>query len=384
MASSKEGVCNWLHQALSLAESVDLHCDPATMNIILPEAKFRKRLWWCIYMRGQQLTLSLHFQNDFSNSRASVPMPDIDDFKDTLIPHTVQCVSGYGNLLRNADKQRALAAICIRMCKASIHLERICGIQQQNLHAGSQVSIDWCKERGSESFELQEENIRSLASNASLDFQDMTSFGGDNVVNLHSSLLKMFCLTVLCMLYTSQTGSGALQNLLSSLNATKYGTVTYKNLPKAAVAIISIAQRLHLKQISHHLLPLSVSRIFVAGFVHTLGLLGPNDSIRTSSRTQIDQCSLILESLRGQSPAADGALAQLNTAVRRMNLFATRSSNHGSHPGGSESRSKNGTTAPQARQSLGNMNVNREVGENCENLVDVIGSTTQARDTSTS
>ncbi|KAH0831518.1 hypothetical protein FOPE_00466 [Fonsecaea pedrosoi] len=367
----------WIDMAISTAYSINLHYDPMTIGTgpgsdSATSKRLRKRLWWCVFMLAQQVTLSVHIPCKAPNDGATVPVLSEDDFEIALLPPTVRWPGDERSLLRDTNKQRLLAVMCVNMCKLSACFENILGLQYQTSSHGCDADDpnkrSYLIPRGEDvdqhKMKWQEDELEAMLTQLPHEAQNPARSAGDDGVDVHISLFHMFFCTVLSILYAPQmfprnpggtaassssssstTTTNTTTNLSSSSSYSSTSTSTNPTTTtplapgptsspgdkilnfraisaQAACAITTVAQRLVVRGLIPLLPSTSVSYIVVAGFTHVSGLQSPSYEVRAPCLHQLRQCLKLLESLRENNAGAQSAISFLEAATRRLGMFA--------------------------------------------------------------
>ncbi|OAG39336.1 hypothetical protein AYO21_06352 [Fonsecaea monophora] len=368
----------WIDMAISTAYSINLHYDPMTIDTgpgsdSATSKRLRKRLWWCVFMLAQQVTLSVHIPCKAPNDGATVPVLSEDDFEIVLLPPTVRWPGDERSLLRDTNKQRLLAVMCVNMCKLSACFENILGLQYQTSSHGCDADDpnkrSYLIPRGEDvdqhKMKWQEDELGAMLAQLPHEAQNPARSAGDDAVDVHISLFHMFFCTVLSILYAPQmfprnpggtaasssssssstTATNTTTNLSSSSSSSSTSTSTnpttttplapgptsspgdkilnFRTISaQAACAITTVAQRLVVRGLIPLLPSTSVSYIVVAGFTHVSGLQSPSYEVRAPCLHQLRQCLKLLESLREDNAGAQSAISFLEAATRRLGMFA--------------------------------------------------------------
>lgn len=123
---------HWMGIAVSLAQTIGLHRNPANSATIEPaRQRLWKRIWWSTYMRDRLIALGMRRPTRIKAGDFDVPMLTVEDFDIQALPDPESsCVPIECSLLRDMEKQRVLAVMCIerQSCALSLAMFFLCNI----------------------------------------------------------------------------------------------------------------------------------------------------------------------------------------------------------------------------------------------------------------
>lgn len=305
---------HWIEVAVSLAQRIGLHRKP--------DKKLWRRIWWSTYIRDAQIALGTRMPTRVKDVDFDVPMLNLTDFTLDTIPEGPCCIPADCKVMRDTDKQRQLAAMCIEMAKLCMCISHIISVQYAVTSAkgSKQTAIMLSLEAPGPS-----DNQIQASANALQRWKDNLSEAAWNIepalhdLNSNSSLvvnhafLHMIYYATLSSLYRIQwLPSGEEQ-----VHAARSNVVASRAVRLAAANITTIATKLHNLDLVRYLPSPSITVLLPAIVIHLLDALAPGESLRYKSLVGFCKCMEIMAALRDMYAAADYSTAFLHAAVQK-------------------------------------------------------------------
>ncbi|CAJ2508076.1 Uu.00g092620.m01.CDS01 [Anthostomella pinea] len=111
---------HWMGVAISLAQLIGLHRDPAHKGMPQRKKRLWKRIWWSCFMRDRMIALGMRRPLRIQDEEFDVPMLDESDFEIEPLPDEIKIVGPECPLMRDVGLQRELALLCIAKAKLCI------------------------------------------------------------------------------------------------------------------------------------------------------------------------------------------------------------------------------------------------------------------------
>ena len=116
---------HWLNVAASLAYSIGLHFSDQTDQMPPKQVRFRRRLWWCCYVRDKILAFGLRRPTRIKDEDCHVSMLEIHDLEGFL-PREPYFILGLSVIQPCSHAQHIKSAeLCIEKTKLSVLLGRV-------------------------------------------------------------------------------------------------------------------------------------------------------------------------------------------------------------------------------------------------------------------
>lgn len=333
---------HWMSIAVSLSQTIGLHCNPDNFASIEPaRQKLWKRIWWSTYMRDRLIALGTRRPTRIKTGDFDVPMLEVEDFEIAVLPEGTSCIPADCTLLRDVEKQRQLAVMCVAKAKLCMCISTVLSVQYSVLHNNHGVSgtegttqttmmllpkkapgidgVQACDQ------ELQEwrDNLPEEAHYVVPMWNDVEA--GNGSMALNRSLLHMIYYSTLSALHRPQV----LPSSGTPPRDTKAGVVdrSRKAVRLAAGEITTIAKTLYDLDLVRRLPPTGITVLLPAVIIHLLDIKAPDENTRRSSLHGFCQCMQIMARLRDIYAAADYSTAFLEAAIRKAGITLPQKSN---------------------------------------------------------
>jgi hypothetical protein len=339
---------HWMGIAVSLAQTIGLHRNPEKSASIEPaKQKLWKRIWWSTYMRDRLIALGMRRPTRIKSGDFDVPMLTVDDFEIAVLPEDSCCIPLDCNLLRDVEKQRQLAVLCIEKAKLCMCISSVLSVQYSVLQSTNQSTGPEGSTRSTMSLQpkktesgttevqacdqaLQEwkDNLPQEAHYAVPMWNDVES--GDGYMVLNRSLLHMIYYSTLSALHRPQV-------LPSSGMAPRDAKadvidVSRKAVRLAANEITSIANTLYNLDLVRLLPTTGITVLLPAVIIHLLDIKAPDETTRRTSLQGFCQCMQTMARLRDIYAAADYSTAFLEAAIRKAEITLPQKPNEVKEP----------------------------------------------------
>lgn len=339
---------HWMGIAVSLSHTIGLHRNPeksATMD--LPRKRLWKRIWWSTYMRDRLVALGMRRPTRIKDADFDVPMLTLDDFEVETLPEGPSCIPQECSLLRDKEKQRLMAIMCIEKAKLCICVSTVLSVQYSVLHNNHGVLSDEgstrttmmlvAKRLDPEMDEVQacdkalqewHENLAEEAKYSEPTWSDVDS--GNEDLALNRSLLHMIYYAALSALHRPQVlPSTAMPPRTAQSDQLE---ASRKAVRLAATEITKIANSLYNLDLVRCLPTTGITVLLPAIIIHLLDIKAPDEETRKSSLQGFCQCMQIMARLRDVYAAADYSTAFLEAAIRKAEIMLPQKSNEVKEP----------------------------------------------------
>ncbi|KAJ5392320.1 hypothetical protein N7509_007810 [Penicillium cosmopolitanum] len=322
---------HWMGVSLSLAHTIGLHRDPGNSRMDLRRQRMWKRIWWSTYTRDRLIALGMRRPMRVKDDDCDVPMLTLDDFEfQSFSPEIVQMV-GDSEILQNVSYQRELALMFIEKAKLCLGVSHVLSAQYSVLSHKFGGTMETTmmlvpKKSTAESFEVRhcDQELENWLANLPVETQYTPSGGAklseaQEVLHSHRALLKMVYLTTSSALHRPQVLPAIpYPSMDAELQELSRNKVRF-----AAVEITSIAQDLHILDLTRYYPTTGVTVLLPAVIIHLLDIKSSDPAVRMTSLQRFYQCMRILQRLREIYASADFATSFLEAAIRKAGIQLT-------------------------------------------------------------
>lgn len=339
---------HWMGIAVSLAQTIGLHRNPEKSATIEPaRQRLWKRIWWSTYMRDRLIALGMRRPTRIKAGDFDVPMLTVEDFDIQALPDPESsCVPFECTLLRDVEKQRVLAVLCIEKAKLCTCISNVLSVQYSVLHnnqssSGSEGStrttMSLQPKRNEGTTEVQEcdealqewkDGLPEEAHYTVPMWNDVES--GDGYMVLNRSLLHMIYYSTLSALHRPQVlpSSGMPPRDAKA----EVIDISRKAVRLAASEITSIANTLYNLDLVRLLPTTGITVLLPAVIIHLLDIKAPDENTRRTSLQGFCQCMQTMGRLRDIYAAADYSTAFLEAAIRKAEITLPQKPNEVKEP----------------------------------------------------
>jgi hypothetical protein len=339
---------HWMGIAVSLAQTIGLHRNPEKSATIEPaRQRLWKRIWWSTYMRDRLIALGMRRPTRIKAGDFDVPMLTVEDFDIQALPDTeLSCVPMECSLLRDAEKQRVLAVMCIEKAKLCTCISNVLSVQYSVLHNnqsssssadGTRSTMSLQPKRNEGTTEVQEcdealqqwkDSLPEEAHYTVPMWNDVES--GDGYMVLNRSLLHMIYYSTLSALHRPQVlpSSGMPPRDAKA----EVIDISRRAVRLAASEITSIANTLYNLDLVRLLPTTGITVLLPAVIIHLLDIKAPDENTRRTSLQGFCQCMQTMGRLRDIYAAADYSTAFLEAAIRKAEITLPQKPNEVKEP----------------------------------------------------
>ncbi|KAM7217440.1 cutinase transcription factor 1 [Rhypophila decipiens] len=324
----KKDTWHWMGIAVSMAHTIGLHRDPASLPILDErKRKLYKRIWWSVYMRDRLIALGMRRPSRIEETNYDVPMLEMSDFEIGELSSNAALASGY-RLIWDGDLQQQLALMCIEKAKLCRIIHRIIKLQYSVLARGgvlpdntTESTVMLMPKKDLDNFE----SVQGLDAELSewleklpecCQFQPLTEANtsdGYEPLALNRTLLHMLHRATVAALHRPHFADSSPHVPGDMLNMTRL------RVTESAVSVITMASQLRHFGLDRYLPTTSVTAILPALIMHIFEMRGSGLAAKQAVQRFLQGMS-VLEQLRDSYNSADFALRFLQEAVRRSNL----------------------------------------------------------------
>jgi len=325
---------HWMGIAVSLSHTIGLHRNPERSSMTQKRRKLWKRIWWSTYMRDRLIALGMRRPTRIKDEDFDVPLLELDDFEIGSAT-SINCLPASCTLLRDVDKQRHLATLCVEKSKLCICISHVLAAQYSVLH----------NNHGVQSKEGSTRTTMMLVARKA-DPEVCGVRGCDDELRKWKSLLPPEAEYQKPVENTNQSGNGCIEVNRSLLHLVYHATVSALHRPQvlpsgvypvdgpandlldlsrsnvrfAASQITAIAENLDKYDLVRFLPTTGITVLLPAIIIHLLDIKAPDETTRRASLQGFCQCMQIMSKLRDIYAAADYSTAFLEAAIRKAEI----------------------------------------------------------------
>ena len=332
---------HWMGIAVSLSHTIGLHRNPARSNMDEKRQKLWKRMWWSTYMRDRLIALGMRRPTRIKDEDYDVPLLTLEDFDISALDNHHSVIPAGCTYMRDTDKQRKLAIMCLEKAKLCICISHVLSTQYSVLHNNHGVQSKEGSTRTTMMLVARKDDpevcgVRScdeelhkwkdsIAPEADYITPAPPIKSGDECLVVNRSLLHMVYHAALSALHRPQ--------VLPSTAWPQKDTgkdlldISRRNVRFAANQITSIAEALSRMNMVRFLPTVGITVLLPAIIIHLLDIKAPDEPTRRVSLQGFCQCMQILSKLRDIYAAADYSTAFLEAAIKKAEIALPNKAN---------------------------------------------------------
>ena len=312
---------HWTGLAYDVARSMGLHREPTTRYAPDKVRRFRRRLWWSLYIRDRMIALGTRRPMRIRDDDFEVAELTLEDFDIESLEESNQGQP----LIPSAKENTSTALMCIQLAKLRICIGHVVSSQYTTLstqldvpHTMMMVSrrdAGRTKELGSCDRELHEW-FQALGTNVRRTDSPTVQDGTHSCSEVHCAMLNMTYLTVVNVLHRAQ----ALQPLPDAADAQIVQRSSRSKVKDAARSLTRFAQTMLRNDQVRFLGVIGVTALVAASLSHMLDISSGDEDVRDASTFRLYQSLQVLQSLRGIYASADAAVSFLASVTRKAGV----------------------------------------------------------------
>ncbi|KAL4809779.1 fungal-specific transcription factor domain-containing protein [Aspergillus unguis] len=329
----------WMGIALSLAQMVRLHRNPANLKLTPKQKRLRRRIWWSCVMRDRLLALALRRTARIRDEDFDVAALTLDDF-DLEAPSQplIHLLGASAFTEPDAEGRRVVAGMIIELSQLCLCIGHILHSQYTVLDTYEGPSeyilkaivrprksetriqdLAKCDEELSDWLRSQDMRSRYIPNE-----QTATATGAPDkaseIMRLHRALLHMIYLTALGALHRPQVFYSDADETGDPTSSAGVSKVSRERVTQAAIAMTKLACDLQSSNQLRFLSTSSVPAFLSATLIHLLDMRSADDEVRTISIGRFYQCVQALQELQDIYASADFAIQFLETVLKSTDI----------------------------------------------------------------
>lgn len=334
--SPQRDIWDWIGVCNTQAHSIGLNRDPSTAsNMDVSAKQLRTRLWWSLYARDRLIAMGLRRPTQVNEGTCNVPMLKLEDF-DYEPFHPSVLAMFYCRQLEDVSHQKRLATMFVEKVKLCQWIGRVLFAQytpsQRNFGTTTSTTITLVPRQAAES-ELARcsHKLDSWVNGLPKDAQFLpaprnTYEDGDDVLLLHSAMLRMLYHAIISALYRPWAMASTKEQTKPQI---ELANTARARMHDAAAGITNVLQALSQLNLTRFLPQTGVTVILPAAVAHLTNTTSENPAVRETSIHNFQRCVETLHRLKEIYPAADMEAAHIEAAVRMQSGSESGRAAHG-------------------------------------------------------
>lgn len=316
---------HWTGLAYDVARRMGLHREASARLVSAKVRRFRRRLWWSLYIRDRMIALGTRRPLRIYDSDCDVGMLTLDDFD--LEPFH----EGYQgqSLIPNVKENEATARMCIRLAKLCICVGRVVSSQYTTLRSQHDQDIPHAVMVVSRRDEGRAKDLESCDQQLTDWYQELTATGPPTIVTtggttshscseVHWAVLNMTYHTTVNVLHRTQ----ALQPI--SQAPTGAQSSSRSKVKRSARDLTKLLQLMLRRDQLRFVGLIGVTAIIAAYLCHVLDITSADnnndDDVLDASTFRLYQSLEVLQAFREIYASADAAVVFLASVSRKAGI----------------------------------------------------------------
>lgn len=304
---------HWTGLAYDVARNIGLQREPTTTHTSEKVCRFRKRLWWSLYIRDRMIALGTRRPMRIRDDDFNVKMLTLSDFDVSAFEEHDERVN---SLVLSTEEMTSTAQMCIQLAKLSICIGHVVSSQYTTLtnqpdipHTMMVVSrrdqsapeeLDLCDQELVEWYRDLGESVQRHNSTAS-------NWDPQSCSEVHWIVLNLTHLTAVNVLHRARALSPSLE-VAGVQVAQKSSRSKVKD---AARGMTRLTHNMLQNDQARHLGLIGVTAIIAACLSHMLDISSSDEDVRDASTLRLYQSIQVLQYLKGIYASADAAASFL-------------------------------------------------------------------------
>lgn len=312
---------HWTAQALLAARNMGLHREPTRACGSDRQRRFRRRLWWSLYIRDRMIALGTRRPMQVRDTDFDVTMLTLADFD---LEPLDDSINGR-RLTPDAKENQCTALMCIELAKLCVCIGHVLSSQYTTLSTHPDVPHTMMvvpRRDGQRIGELERFDkeindwLRSLSSNIRGLASSTVEDGSHSCSEVHWAMLNMTHLTLVNVLHRTQ----ALQTLSDTADAHAVQRASRSKVKDAARNVTRIAYGM-LRRDQFRFLGLNgITALLAACLSHMVDIRSGNEDVRDANIFRFNQSMQVLQAMRSMYATADAAVCFLASVIRNAGI----------------------------------------------------------------
>jgi hypothetical protein len=324
---------HWMSVAISLAQTIGLHCNSIHLKMDITKQKLWKRIWWSCIMRDRLVALGMCRPTRIKDEDHDIPMLVMEDFEIMPLDSTNTTISVSCTMMRDVSIQSELAILCIAKAKLCLCISHVLTSQYSVLvrdhgmamgrEGDTRSSVMLFPKRLDQSDEVEVCDTELTEWHQSLPAAclyrrpalDKMDTGACTVVVQRAVLLLCYYTTI-SALHRPQL----LLSVQTSQKCRKLQDLSRRRVREASKEITRISQAIHMRNLTSYLPTTGVTVLLPAAIIHLLEIKSLSNTTREDALQGFCECIQVIQKLQDNYPAADFAIQLLEAAIRKAHI----------------------------------------------------------------
>lgn len=312
---------HWTGLAFDIARNMGLHREPIAKYASHHVQRFRRRLWWSLYIRDRLIALGTRRPMRIHDNDFDVAMLTLDDFD---LGDATDSDQGR-SLMPSFDETKSTALMCVQLARLCVCIGRVTSSQYTTLTRSPNIPhtmmiLSRPDELGADEFErcdkTLDEWLAELEKNVQRDVASSQLNDQQSCSEVHWAMLNIAYLTTVNVLHRGR----ALRSLPAARDAQIARNSSRSKVKDAARRITKDSQiMLRHDQVRYFGL-LGVTALIAASLSHLLDISSGDEDVRDASTFRLFQSLEVLQYLGSIYASADAAISFLASAARTAGI----------------------------------------------------------------
>ncbi|KIW65961.1 hypothetical protein PV04_08174 [Phialophora macrospora] len=312
---------HWTARALLTARNMGLHREPTSACGSDRQRRFRRRLWWSLYIRDRMIALGTRRPMQVRDTDFDVTMLTLADFD---LEPLDDPINGR-RLTPDAKENQCTALMCIELAKLCVCIGHVLSSQYTTLSTHPDVphttmvvprrdgqrvgELERCDKEINDWLRTLSSNIRGLASSTAGDSPHSCS-------EVHWAMLNMTHLTLVNVLHRTQ----ALQALSDTAEAHAVRRASRSKVKDAARNVTKISYGMLRRDQVRFLGLNGITALLAACLSHMVDIRSGDEDVRDANIFRFNQSMQVLQAMRAVYATADAAVCFLASVIRKAGI----------------------------------------------------------------
>ncbi|KAK5113355.1 hypothetical protein LTR62_003454 [Meristemomyces frigidus] len=307
--------------AYDLARTMGLHREPKGKHMSEKDQRFRRRLWWSLYIRDRLLALGTRRPVRIRDDEFDVAMLTLDDFD---LEPLEELHSGQ-KFLPRVDESTTTALMCIELAKLCVSIGNIVSSRYTTL--SDQPDVPHTVMMVSRRYNGHDNGLQKREAELSAWFGQLkTNIQGSSFSDfldnpgscsqVHWSMLNLTYYTAINVLHRAQ----ALQPPSDEPEARSVHKSSKSKVKDAARNITKLSMSMLRNDQVRYLGVMGVTALVAACLSHMLDVSSADEDVRDASTFRLQQSLQVLDALRGIWRSADAADTFIASVARKAGV----------------------------------------------------------------
>ena len=314
---------HWTGLAYDVARRMGLHREPTARHASDKARKFRRRLFWSLYIRDRMIALGTRRPMRVQDGDCDVSMLSLEDFD--LEPFDE--IHHDQPLVPNAKESRATALQCIELAKLCVCIGKVVSSQYAMIRTQPDQDIPHTvmvvsrrDKKSADELEARERELKEWFDALDTNVHRSSSIGSidgtHSCAEVHWAILNLTYQTTINVLHRAQ----ALKPLHEAADGRTVQERSRTKVKDSARTLTKLSQSLLHNDEARFLGLIGVTALIAAYLSHILDVSSADEDVRDASTFRLHQTFEVLSSMRQIYASADAAVTFLASVSRKAGV----------------------------------------------------------------